>query len=447
VRVANQFDVAGRLAEGRPAVDDLEEYVAACRRLGYQHRDLTAQPTQVRDWYEGEAGMDLRALDADHGVLSAAAVAAEDAARMQAGLASELAAAWSGTGASAANEFLWRSCQAAQAVSVAVRAAADAVATLRDSVWRAVDAKVAATEAVDARQQPQRAEWLAAARAVTCGAGDLAAASELIDQRVKPFVNLDVGADWLAAMRSAIASINAAYDAAVAGTTAVPRAVFDVPGDLGPDPEPSTFASTANVRESTPPPSPAAQTLPAAAIAPAVSPAPPAAPWSGPVPAAPTPLTNAAPAPPAALPSAALPSSPLSSPLSSSPMGDLGAGPGFGQQLADLIGGLVGAADSEAPDHVDDMGSEDPDVPEDPETPEDPEAPEESAADDEPVAEESAADEPAAEEPAPEPPVEPEPLEPEPEPHIAPAPPPPEPEVAYPTPCEIAADELPQVGE
>jgi len=121
VRVANQFDVAGRLAEGRPAVDDLEEYVAACRRLGYQHRDLTAQPTQVRDWYEGEAGMDLRALDADHGVLSAAAVAAEDAARMQAGLASELAAAWSGTGASAANEFLWRSCQAAQAVSVAVR--------------------------------------------------------------------------------------------------------------------------------------------------------------------------------------------------------------------------------------------------------------------------------------------------------------------------------------
>ena len=104
--VANPFDVAARLAEGRPAVDDVEEYVAACRRLGYQHPDLTTHTAQVRDWYSGDDGLDLRALDSDHVALAAAASAAEDAARMQADLMAELDGAWSGRGATAAHEFL-----------------------------------------------------------------------------------------------------------------------------------------------------------------------------------------------------------------------------------------------------------------------------------------------------------------------------------------------------
>src|SRR6185437_11079109 len=54
----NAFDVAARLAEGRPAVDDVEQYVAACHRLGYQHQDLTMHSAQVRDWYGSEDGLD-----------------------------------------------------------------------------------------------------------------------------------------------------------------------------------------------------------------------------------------------------------------------------------------------------------------------------------------------------------------------------------------------------
>jgi hypothetical protein len=146
---------------------------------------------------------------------------------------------------------------------------------------------------------------------------------------------------------------------------------------------------------------------------------------------------------------------------STSPMGDVGAGSsslgsglsGFAQQLADLIGGLIGSADDVATDTADLGEPDDPDEP-DPDEP-DPDEPDP----DEPATEEVAAEdeEPAApiEEPIPEPAVE----EPAPPP-TTPAPPPPEsppaappmfPEAVAgadePTPCEIAADELPQVGE
>jgi hypothetical protein len=439
--VANTLDVAARLAAGRPTVDDVEEYVAACRQLGYQHRDLTVHAAQVRDWYDGEDGLDLRALDVDHAALSAAASGAEDAARMQNDLMSELSAAWSGQGAAEAREFVWRSCQAGRAVSVAVRAAADAMAALRDALWHAVDTKVLATEAIDGRQRAQRAEWLAAAKTVTSGGGDLATASELIELKVKPFVNLDVGSDWVAAMRSAVASVNAAYDAAIADTTAMPPAVFGVPRELGPRAEPSGQPRAPSHGE---PSAAAVQTSPAAVAAPAPGPAsqafgPP--PVTAPPLAAP-PLTEAAPMPPA-LPSAA-PSMPSSS-------GDLGAGTsmlgsgisGFGQQLADLIGSLVGSADEGLPD---DAEATDESEPDEPDVEPDAEA-HEQAADAEVVGEPTeAVEELTAESP------------PIPEPTPAPAPLPSEPPAPQalpeavavdvaPTPCEIAADELPQVGE
>lgn len=466
--VANPYDVAARLAEGRPAIDDVEEYVAACRRLGYQHRDLTMHATQIRDWYGGEEGLDLRALDADHAALSAAASAAEDAARMQADLASELSAAWSGRGAVAAHQFVWRSAQAASTVSAAVRTAADVVATLRDALWRAVDARVLATETVDGRQQAQRAEWLAAAKTVTTGTGDLAAASELIELQVKPFVNHEVGSDWLAAMRTAVASINAAYDSAIAGMTTAPPAAFGVPGELGPRPQPPEHVEVTDGGGSVVVP---VHTVPAAAVGsapPAAAPslaATPAAPWSGPAPVTPPPLGEAAPLAPASAP-AAPPSAAPSMPSTPS-LGDLGAGTstlgsgvsGFGQQLADLIGGLVGSADGGLPDAADPDGptdltgaEDDPDAEDDADEPEEPGVEEDAGATDEP-------EEPGEEivdEAAPEPPPTPEPVS-------TPAPPPPEappappglpepvadapPEAAEPTPCEIAADELPQVGE
>ncbi|OPX09511.1 hypothetical protein [Mycobacterium sp. AT1] len=455
--MANQFDVAARLADGRPAVGDVEEYVAACRRLGYQHPDLTTHAAQVRDWYSGDDGLDLRALDSDHGALAAAASAAEDAARMQADLMTDLDAAWSGRGAMAAREFLWGSCQSATAVSAAVRAAAGAVATLRDALWQAVDAKVLATEAVDGTQQPRRTEWMTAATTVKTGVGDVAAASELIDLEVTPFVDLEVGAGWVAAMRDAASAVDAAYDAAIARITA-PVVVFGVPGTLGPRGDRSATEQPEPVPVVASRPEPAAvQTVPAASVGSAPASVAPAAPPLSP---------------------------PVTPPMPSS--GDLGAGApslgsmgsagsglgGFGQQLSDLIGGLVGSGGDLAgsggpsdPGHLADSDEsvdlgEDLDEPPDDEDPEEDEKTEsgeedEKAEEGEEVAEPQEAEE-AVADPAAEPPPTPEPAPtPPPEP---PAPPPAVQDLpdamaqplagdAEPTPCEIAADELPQVGE
>ena len=234
VTVSGGFDVAGRLAEGVPSVERIGAYVWACRQLGYQHPDLTAHPAQIRDWYGHEDGLDLRALDADCAALSAAAAAADDALTRHTVLTAELAGAWSGTGAGAAREFLRRQGQSAIDVRDGLRHAADAMATLRDELWRAVDAKVGTVLDIDDRRLAQRAEWLAAAQTVTTGAGDRAAASELVDQQIKPFVDNDIRSDWLAAMQRATASVTGAYDAALAGVGGGSAASFDVPGELGP---------------------------------------------------------------------------------------------------------------------------------------------------------------------------------------------------------------------
>lgn len=463
--MANRFDAAARLAEGRPAVDDVEEYVAACRRLGYQHRDLTRYAGQVRDWYGSEDGLDLRALDGDCAALSAAAAATEDVTRSQADLAAELSAVWSGRGGAAATGFSWRSGRAATAVSETVRAAADAAATLRDELWRAVDTKVEAVQAIDGRQQAQRAEWLAAVRTVTTGAGDVAAASELVDQQVKPFVANDIGSDWVAAMHAAAASISAAYDAAIGGLSLRPTAVFGVPGELG-----ARFGSSPpeSAGDAT---APGIATAPAAAVVPApamvstpggvelpVSSALSSAPSSPTGPAVASPLVE----PPASAPITSPAGAPALSSMPSMPsLGELGGGTsalggglsGFGQQLADLIGGLVGSADGglTGPEDIDGLDEptdlEDPDDPDDPEregadeTKPDP-LPDDGSAEGQDTAEEA---EPVSEpEPAAAPVLPPSPSNEPPAPQAVPEA---VAETAEQSPCEIAADELPQVGE
>jgi hypothetical protein len=49
--MVEKFDAASRLAEGRPAVDDIQNYVSACHAIGYQHPDLTLHASQLYDWY------------------------------------------------------------------------------------------------------------------------------------------------------------------------------------------------------------------------------------------------------------------------------------------------------------------------------------------------------------------------------------------------------------
>lgn len=443
--VAADYDVDARLAQGRPAVDDISEYVRACQQLGYHHPDLTQHPAQVRDWYSGEDGLQLDALAADAAALTALAAAADDALRRQADLLEALSSAWVGQGAGAAMDFLMRHHRAAAMVSAAVREAAEAITALRDDLWRAVDAKVRATLAVDSGIESQRAAWLAAARTVSTGAGDRSTASELIDQQVKPFVDNDVRLGWLGAMRTVGAEVASAYAAAIDRVRAGPVAVFEVPGDLGPRwtapvaPRKPVGGDVGPVAEPTrvatldPLPSPVGAASPAA-VAPAGFAAPPAPPAPG--------VPLAAPAPPS---------------LPSSPLGDLGGMPslgtpslgtglsGFGQQLADLIGGLTGSADAPSPDlNPPDLASHD-----EPSNEPDPDAEGKKT---DPA--DAAPAEPAVpEDPAPEEPEVPsEPSEPTPTPVPAPMPEPPPAQAvvaapAEPTPCQIAADELPQVGE
>jgi hypothetical protein len=438
--MAEKLDVASRLAEGRPAVDNIQTYVLACHVLGYTNPDLTLHASQVSDWYGSEDGLDLRALDADCGALEAAVAATEDALTRQDDQLGALSAAWQGRSADVSREFLRMHGEASSAAAAAVRSTADALAALRDNLWHTVDEKVAAAIAAEGRAPD---EWLAAAQTVTTGAGDRAAASERIDHEVKPFVDNDIRTGWLTAMRSAIGAVTDSYDAATAELTAEPDAVFEVPGDLGPSWTP-------------PPRDDLAPTMPAAASAlslPAAAPPSWGAPAAPPMPAPAPQPTASAPLPPVD-PGSTAPA--MAAPPSAPSLGGLpevgGGLSGLGQQLADAFGGLLGSAEDASVDPADidepdkDVDDIDDTLDDDPEEDDDPVEP----VAEEPVAEPIVEPADACDAAVPPTPDEPSPTEPAPTP--VPVPPPPEPaaplsaDAAGETPCEIAADELPQVG-
>src|SRR5207253_7350565 len=118
-------------------------------------------------------------------------------------------------------------------------------------------------------------------------------ASERIDQEVKPFVDNDIRASWLTAMRSAMAAVTDLYDTATAELTAESDAVFDVPGDLGPSWAPSPREDEA----ATVPAAASAAAAPVGAAPLAASPSwnAPTVPAPAPVPAAPVPASPSAP--------------------------------------------------------------------------------------------------------------------------------------------------------
>ncbi|MBI5341333.1 MAG: hypothetical protein HZB45_26930 [Mycolicibacterium rufum] len=441
-----EFDVPGRLAQGRPAVDTVAQYVWASRQVGYQHPDLTLHVGQLRDWYDTEGGMNLTALQQDCAAFDAAVRAADEALAVQERQLAALPAAWQGVGAQASQDFLQRHGVAAAAVAAAVRTAADTLRRLSEQLWQAVDAKVDAVVAVEADVGAARADWLAASAAVISGVGDRAAAAELVDSAVKPFVDSRIRTDWLSAVQSAGAAVADAYQGATAEIRAGSHARFEIPGDLGPTP-----------------PSPMHREIPAPATASAPAPAsaPPPAPAAAPVAPVPTmPSAWEPPPPPAAAAPLAPPPAPAPmAPAMGAPMPDLGSGsglgggalPAVGQRFADALSGLLGGGGTN------DAGLEPPDMepPQlDPPEPADDVEPEQ----DEPEEDEAEEDE-ATDEESEDPPVESgesvepvEPVEPVETPPPTPPPPPPPAEPLPPldderTPCAIAADEVPQVGE
>ncbi|ORA21976.1 hypothetical protein [Mycobacterium aquaticum] len=490
-------DVAARLDQGQAFVEDFAEFVWACELLGYRHPDLTTHMGQVRDWYAGEDGLDLRVLDADGAGLAAAAGSAERALRLQDDQLSALAQAWQGRGAQAARDFLGRHGGTAQQAVAAVRRAADTVAWLRDQLWRAVDGKVAVTERIAERCATQREAWLAAARTVRTGLGDRDTASELIDAQVRPFVDNDIGVEWVSAMRSAHTAVSDAYASAITALTDTPVPVFEIPGDLGPSwtPRPPSavpadppVGSTGTILAGFVP-SGHAEQMPWAA--------PVSAPFIEPQSASPAPYLPppgaepaAAATSPAAFDAAALdPAAAWGGPsgggLPGAGLTGLGSGlSGIGQQLADLFGGLIGssadgasgpATDTALSDELDNPDASDvvdhEDASDDPDEEDPGGAADDSEADDDDAdadaddAETEAESETPEEDAAAVPddtateaagtvdPAEPaEPVAPQtPAPTVAPpaVPVSPAEPVAAPagkTPCEIAADELPQVG-
>nr|WP_041301287.1 hypothetical protein [Mycolicibacterium rhodesiae] len=455
--MTEMFDAASRLAQGRPAADTLQDYVWACHLLGYQDPDLTLHASQLRDWYGSEDGIDLSALGADCETLRAAVATIEGAFARQDAQLALMSLAWQGPGAQASRDFLRRHSEVSSAAASAVRTAAESLTSLRDQLWHSVDAKVAATMVTQGRGA--RPEWQAAAQTVTSGAGDRATASELVDQEIKPFVANDIRSEWLTAIRSAIAAVTDAYDAAIAEVTSEVPVAFDVPGDVGP-----TWSAPLGDGVATE----VADTRLAAA-APAPSGAPPPASdspagwsaWSGAPPAAP-PLAAPPPPPlPAAPPVEPAAMAPPPLPSMGGGMPDVGSGlSGFGGQLGDMLGGLLGTSEdalsdlpeSDGLDEPDELDKLDEDELDEDELEEDDDEPEEDVVEEdaEPAEAEPVADA-TVEPPADEPPVEPLPADVEPAP--TPAPPPieplaaPMPPPAAGTPCEIAANELPQVGE
>ncbi|MGA5464181.1 hypothetical protein [Mycobacterium sp. NPDC050041] len=492
--MTGQFDVAGRLADGQPAVDTIDTYVSACAALGFEHPDLTAHADQVHGWYGSEAGMDLRALDADCARLRAVVAAAEQARDVQDSTAGALADSWAGSGAQSAREFLRRHGEASATATAALAAAADVLTDLRDRLWRSVDARVDATQAI--ADMSESVEWEAAARTVLTGAGDRVASSELVDLRVKPFVAEEVANEWVSAMRAGTDDVVAAYDAATTKLAAEPASLFEVPADWAPAEvrtAPAGAVETSFARV------PFADTAdggaPAAGGAPAWSvPAAGAAPWQassltpaagGAAPAAMEPAASAAEPPASSVDPAAAAPAPSSAPAMGGPP-DIGSGlSGMGQQFADMLGGLLGSS-GEALSGLDELESPDLESPDDEDAnPLDEEAAVEEPAEDSesdsgagvvnpaggggsPAPTEAAGSTPAAPEcaetctpsgpaeesvaeepPAEEPPAEPPPTPPPPAGEVAAAEPVPQdaPADQAATPCEIAADEVPQAGE
>ncbi|ORA14110.1 hypothetical protein, partial [Mycobacterium arosiense] len=301
--MADRLDVAARLAEGRDSVEHTQAYVRACQVLGYENADLTNNPARVREWYAGEDGLDLHALDRDCAELRAAAAVAGEALRMQRAQVAELAAAWTGPGGDAAVQLLQRHCDAADAVTTELRAAAQRFESLRDNLWYLVDSEVATVVAVDDRVGAHRPAWLAAAAAVQ--AGDRDGAADVIRQQVMPYVDNDIGNDWLTAVRAASDGVDTSYAMVIDKMAAVPTARFEFPGDLGADVAPVPLAPPAQ-------PAPTSTTAAPATAAPV------------PVTAAPDPTVSAPPL------VAAAPASPA----------DWGAG--LGDALGAPAGGLGG---------------------------------------------------------------------------------------------------------
>lgn len=233
------FDVDHRLSEARPAVGNTQDYVAACRALGYQNPDLTAHDAQILEWFSGEDGLDLAVLDADCARLLEAIAAAEDVTRMEHEALDSIITVWEGGSGSVAADFVQRHCRAGAATLASLRSASEACAALRDILWRAVDAKAAGAIAIDDRRAGERGAWLTAAHTVTGGGRDRSASVDIVEKAIMPYVDSDIRTEWVGSMRLAIATVDTAFRDAIGRIQHCATVDFEVPSQILPTPRTS----------------------------------------------------------------------------------------------------------------------------------------------------------------------------------------------------------------
>lgn len=206
-------DVSERLAAGESALGTVATYVAACRALGRPVGGVTV--AGVRDTYSAEAGLRLRALDADSAALAGLARAAEDGLRVEREVLATLADAWQGRSGDAAAEFVERHCAQAATLAAGLRRAAEVLRSLRVELGGLIDEKVGAAVDIDNRRAAEHPGWLTEARAVLDGVAD-DVAIEVVARQIGPYVDGDIAADLMPSMQAGTDSVAAAYEAALA---------------------------------------------------------------------------------------------------------------------------------------------------------------------------------------------------------------------------------------
>lgn len=221
------IDVAAKLAQGAAAVGAIETYVAASQAVGLPAGGLTV--AGVRELYAAEAGMRLDAIAADSDALAKLADTAEEGMRLEAEACDAVRESWQGASGTAAAEFVERHLAGGAALVAALRDASAALRSLRDELAALVEHKVGTAVDFDDRRAAEHPVWLAEAEAVLQGLADDVAV-EVVARHISPFVDGDVQSDWMPAMRDATDSVAAAYDEAVTRLSDRPGPQFASPG-------------------------------------------------------------------------------------------------------------------------------------------------------------------------------------------------------------------------
>lgn len=215
-------------------VDIFVRYAAACRDVG--HVGITSE--RIRELASREDGVGLAALQSDIAALAAAAGHARSALSEQRTAIGVLGAGWRGRSGSIATAVLEQHCTAAADILHSLVEAADVLERLRGTLSRLLAERDEAGVRIADRRSAERPRWLACSEAVLAGTADGVAVAE-VRTRIAPFLDAQVAGEWAGSVSSVSDAVDAAYrQAAIALAGRMPVG-FDVPSGLARAPVPA----------------------------------------------------------------------------------------------------------------------------------------------------------------------------------------------------------------